>query len=93
MDSVVFILGVVISWLYYCWAKREAREVCQRRRGDRRVLSRISGALGGNGIAGSKHYVFENNLKEEGDCIPAKHLAFGVGLPRFKCKFCHVIAM
>lgn len=57
------------------------------------ALSSAWGSCGGNGIPGSKLCVFENNPKEKEGYITAKHLGFGVRLPRFKSQCRHLIAV
>ena len=64
-----------------------------KERGDRMVSSRVWGSCSGNGIPRSKLYVFKNNLKEKEEYLTAKHLAFGVRLPKFKSQRCYLIAV
>lgn len=64
-----------------------------KERGDRMVSSHVWGSYSRSGIPGSKLYVFKNNLKEKEEYLTAKHLAFGVRLPKFKSQRCYLIAV
>lgn len=67
--------------------------MCQRGRNDTAVLSGTWGCLGGHGIPGSKLNVSENSPKGEEECLTVEPLGFGVTLPKFKSRFCHLLAV